>query len=77
MHVPFDDGEAGRYRIEVLSENSECGDGIVLTADRDGYRALAAVFLQMAEGSGAHVHLGYTHDTQPGPGWRLVLETGK
>ena len=78
MEIPFDNGHPGKYQIELYPGQAEQGDGIVLNADRAGFLALAEVFRQLADSpSETHVHLGYTNDTQPGPGWRLVLGAGR
>ena len=78
MYIPFDNGNQGKYQIELFPEHAELGDGIVLCADREGFLALAEMFRQLAEApSDTHVHLGYTDDTQPGPGWRLVRRSGR
>ena len=78
MHIPFDFGNAGKYRIELYPQDAELGDGIVLCADRAGFLALAEVFRELAaQPDDTHVHLGYTDDAQPGPGWRLVLGSGR
>ncbi len=74
MEIPFDNGHPGTYRIDLYPEQAGRGDGMVLAADRAGFLALAEVFRQMASApDGTHLHLGYAHDTPPGPGWRLVL----
>lgn len=78
MDIPFDNSHPGEYQIELYAADAEHGDGIVLNADRAGFLALAEVFRQMAERpEPTHIHLGYTNDTQPGPGWRLVLGSGR
>ena len=78
MQIPFDNGPPGKYQIELFLDEADLGDGIILDADRAGFLALAEVFRQMADAPiGTHVHLGYTDDTQPGPGWKLVLGNGK
>jgi hypothetical protein len=78
MEFPFDNGQSGKYQIELFPAQAEEGDGIVLNADREGFLAFAEVFRQLANSpTETHVHLGYTDDTQPGPGWRLVLGSGR
>ena len=78
MEIPFDNGHPGKYQIELYPEQAEHGDGIVLSADREGFLALAEVFRQLAEHpTETHIHLGYTNDTQPSPGWRLVRVRGR
>ena len=62
--VPFDQPEHAdaRYTIDLRPESAQDGDGIVLVANSAGYRALAILFAQLAEGgypAGYHVHLGY------------------
>jgi hypothetical protein len=78
MQIPFDNGHPGKYKIEIFPDEAELGDGVILNADSAGFLALAEVFRQMADAPiGTHLHLGYTDGTQPGPGWRLVLGSGK
>lgn len=76
--VPFDNPEhsGAQFVIRLDPDAASEGDGIILAANPAGYRALAVLFAQLSAGGypdGYHVHLGYSHEEPPGPGWRLVV----
>ena len=74
--VPFDNPPAGKYEIEVDTDNIENGDGVILKLDKDACLSFAKIFGSLALGSkksGYHVHLGYDEKTPEGPGFRIKL----
>lgn len=78
MIIPFDQPDSkGRYEIALFPTVAEVGDGVILAADRDGFLALASIFMQLAESDTEHnhIHLGYDEQNPQGPGFRLVLTT--
>jgi hypothetical protein len=76
MQIPFDQpGFAGKFQIAVFPEAVDSGDGVVLAADREGLRALATLFRQLADSpeDENHVHIGYDEQDPFGAGVRVVL----
>jgi hypothetical protein len=76
MFIPFDQPDSvGRYELVLSPLTAELGDGVILAANRDGFRALAEILVQLADSAAEHVHihLGYNEQEPAGPGFRLVL----
>ena len=71
--VPFDMGNAGKYKLMATSGES---DQFVLELDRAACRSFAEVFLQLALGkhTNLHLHMGCDETPQASHGLRIELK---
>ena len=72
LRVGFDNPTGGSYRIDLLPDQAESGDGVVLYLDPAACLSFAKLFAQLAK-QGGHVHVGYDETEPQGPGMRITV----
>lgn len=72
--VPFDDGNAGSFKLTIHPDETDKGDCIVLQLDRAASRSFAKIFIQLANGEYSDFHFHMGTDETPGSQRGLRIE---